>query len=216
MIYWDSRRILWNNAVLVVQEAEMVHSCPVCKVALEDKVYDGVTFSECSQCSGVWILEDDLRNLESENLQDLDHLDLSDVPIQPAGSPTAKLACPECGQEMEQFHFMVDTPILLHRCDSCDGIWIDHGELAQMEAAIGVANRPPTAEEIALANQARKDWEAGKTTVVTADEPAPGAAPRTESEAELQFDQAHAAELVHYQAIGNVWNVLFNRIGHWL
>ena len=189
----------------------MNHSCPVCKTTLTGKVYDGVTFSECPQCAGVWIFEDDLKQLESENVQDLDRMDVANVPVQPVESPSSPLPCPECGVAMEQFHFVIDGPILLHRCSSCEGLWIDDGKLTQMAAAIEAANRPPTPEEIALANQGRTDAIFGippKNAPAPASDATAGTVPRAESAAEVQFDQEHAATMARYNAIASVCRVL--------
>jgi hypothetical protein len=62
---------------------------------------------------------------------------------------------------MEQFHFLIDTPIILHRCDNCEGLWIGSGELTQMSAALVEVDRPATEKEIAMAKgiepQAREE-----------------------------------------------------------
>jgi Zn-finger nucleic acid-binding protein len=129
----------------------MIENCPVCKIPLDPKTYDNAAFQECSQCAGVWILQSALGELEEENVQDLDQIDDSEVPIKQAADPS-EMDCPCCGKDMLKYHFMYDTPIQLYRCDDCNGLWIEHGELKQMAAAIEAAKEPPTAEEIALAS----------------------------------------------------------------
>jgi Zn-finger nucleic acid-binding protein len=190
----------------------MACSCPVCRVDLVGKIYDGVTFTECPQCAGVWFFEDDLKHLESENVQDLGLVDLMDVPIQPAGSPSDALVCPMCGQAMGQFHFMADSPILLHRCASCEGLWIEHGKLTQMAAAIEAAQKPPTSEEIALAGNAALAGSVEQQPIGAASQPADGTAPRTESAVEISFDREHAATMERYHAVTAVCRLLSFRI----
>ena len=182
----------------------MIHSCPNCKVTLASKVYDGVAFTECPQCMGVWIFEDDLRHLESENVHDLEKIDETSAPIHPVSSPSEVLACPDCGMAMQQCHFMIDGPILLHRCSACEGLWVDHGELTQMAQAIEAANRPPTREEIAAANGA----------IASPPPPAKQVPPRTESSTEQLFDQEHAVTMARYQAISSVCKLLSTRVGY--
>lgn len=78
----------------------MAYPCPECGTALAGKIYDGVAFSECPQCAGVWFFEDDLKHLETENVQDLDAVDLLEAPIKPVEAASALLACPMCGGAM--------------------------------------------------------------------------------------------------------------------
>lgn len=155
------RTIRWTRSIAknhdIIREVDMVHSCPICKIALTDKVYDRAAFSECSQCAGIWITQDNLKQLEYENVNDLVQIDLQNVPIKPANLPTNTLTCPKCSDEMEQFHFMVDTPIMLNRCSDCEGLWIDDGELTQMAEAIQAAYQPPTTKELGLAKEVLAD-----------------------------------------------------------
>jgi Zn-finger nucleic acid-binding protein len=184
----------------------MVHPCPECGAELAGRIYDGVAFSECPQCAGVWFFEDDLKHLEKQDVEGLDRIDLLETPVKPAPAPTAALACPMCGGAMAQFHSLAADPVVLHRCAACEGLWMEHGQLTQMAAAVEAANKPPTPEEIALANQALAGPAAG-----SAPQPAPsqpGQAGRVESAAEIAFDQEHAATMAHYQRITSVARAL--------
>jgi len=165
----------------------MDNYCPVCKIPLAGKNYDGVKYLECSQCAGIWIYDDDLKRLESENVQDLNTIDSMNVPMHPVGSPVDLLACPECGNDLVQFHFLMEGPIILHRCDPCKGLWIGDGELVQMAAAIKAANLPPTPAEIHSAANAAT---------------------------EAQFDQEHAATMARCHMISNVCRQLSTRVGY--
>lgn len=180
----------------------MAHSCPECGADLAGKIYDGVTFSECPQCAGVWFFEDDLKHIECEDVQNLDKIDLLEAPIKPVAAPTMTLACPMCGGAMGQYHFMEDNPILLHRCAACEGVWIEHGQLTQMAAAVEAANKPPTAEEMAAANQPLPMQHTGAVPQAMGSQP--GQVPRVESAAEIAFDQEHAATMARYQRITGV------------
>ena len=44
---------------------------------------------------------------------------------------------------MDQFHFMMHGPILLHHCGACEGLWIYHGQLTQIAQAIE-SREPPS------------------------------------------------------------------------
>jgi Zn-finger nucleic acid-binding protein len=174
----------------------MVHSCPTCKVPLKDQAFDGVAFAECPECAGVYIHEEDLRKLETQSVHELDKLDMANVALHPAGSASDVLACPQCDKPMEQFHFLIDGPVLLHRCNACEGLWIEHGKLTQMAAAIEAAHSPATPEErIALNHSAPT-----------------AAAPRAESAAEMQFDREHERTMARYRGITAVCRGLSTRM----
>ncbi len=106
----------------------MTCDCPVCKVALIDKSLHGMGFEECPQCAGVWITEQTLKGLEADDLRDLEAIDAMDVPVKAVDPGSAALGCPACGGAMGQFHFLYDSPIVLHRCDRCEALWIGSGE----------------------------------------------------------------------------------------
>ena len=115
----------------------MIRTCPVCRIGLVDQKFDGVNFAECPQCAGVWILEEELKRLESVGVDELKRLDAMERPMSVPPPPASSVfACPSCGGAMEQFHFLYNTPIMLHRCQPCGGLWIEDGEMAQMATMI--------------------------------------------------------------------------------
>jgi len=115
----------------------MIRTCPVCRIGLVDQKFDGVSFAECPQCAGIWILEEELKRLESVGVDELKRLDGMERPMSvPPPAASSVFACPSCGQAMEQFHFLYNTPIMLHRCQPCGGLWIEDGEMAQMATMI--------------------------------------------------------------------------------
>lgn len=177
----------------------MVHSCPTCRVALRDQIFDGVVFAECPECAAVYIHEADLRQLETQSTHELDKLDIANVALHPAGAASDVLPCPQCDKPMEQFHFLIDGPILLHRCNACEGLWIEHGKLTQMAAAIEAAHSPATPQERNALNHGAA--AVGQTGT-----------PRTESAAELQFDREHERTMARYRGITTVCRGLSQRI----
>jgi Zn-finger nucleic acid-binding protein len=127
------------------------HHCPVCGVALTHRVFHGVSIEECWQCSGVWIAEDTLKSIESRNVHSLQLLDALLEPTGVVMPVTAGSPCPICGRGMEEFRFLLDTHIVLHRCDCCDGLWVAHGQLTQMAVALTEIRRPVTDKEAVIA-----------------------------------------------------------------
>lgn len=183
----------------------MVHPCPECGTALAGGIYDGITFSECPQCAGIWFFTDDLQHLEAQNVHDLNAIDLLQQPVKPVTSPPALLACPMCGGAMQQFNFASGSPVVVHACRACRGLWMEHGQLTQMATALESAVKPPTPGEAELMNE-------GYMGVHQLKGRSPQSDPRIESAAELAFDEQHAATMARYQAVSKVCRVL--SMGH--
>lgn len=59
------------------------------------------------------------------------------IKVERPGSKIHKLVCPKCGGELESYSLL---EILVDRCGSCNGIWLDNGEL---QAALGKVSRAP-------------------------------------------------------------------------
>ena len=43
------------------------------------------------------------------------------------------MKCPKCGQELEPFSPKDAKELIVDRCPSCEGFWLDKGELEQMQ-----------------------------------------------------------------------------------
>tara|TARA_B110000503_G_scaffold63002_1_gene99644 strand:+ start:4162 stop:4500 length:339 start_codon:yes stop_codon:yes gene_type:complete len=97
------------------------------------KTYADQTVDVCEICRGIWcdsgelgavvnalISADKVPAAESssagESRQHEDH----DRQAKP---------CPRCAQLTEPFNFAYDSNIFLNRCNACDGVWLDGGEL---------------------------------------------------------------------------------------
>ncbi len=159
----------------------MNYTCPVCKVPLTNMSYDGVSFAECPQCAGIWLHRDGLKQLKAQNVEHLNQIDVMNVPQKVAVSQPAIMDCPECGYAMERFRYMIDSPVMLDCCNTCDGLWIDDGELTQMVEVL----------EGKLVQSAPNAPNSGMS----------GTAPRVKSEAEIKFELEHVASMSRYKAI---------------
>jgi Zn-finger nucleic acid-binding protein len=88
----------------------------------------------CPQCAGVWFDAGELRQIMQSDPVALIDLEEQNVPIAPMQHPAdAALRCPQCDRVLDRFHYTYSSPIELHRCDGCDGIWVEDGELKKME-----------------------------------------------------------------------------------
>jgi len=107
--------------------------CPICALALAPKTYADQTVDVCEICRGIWC--------DSGELGTLVNALISADKVPTGGSPSAAEArqhedhdrqtkpCPRCAQMTESFNFAYDSNIFLNRCNACNGIWLDGGEL---------------------------------------------------------------------------------------
>ena len=107
--------------------------CPVCKLELTPNTYADQTVDVCDTCRGVWCDNGELGAVVNA---------LISAGKVPGGesSPVAEARqhedhdrqakhCPRCGETTESFNFAYDSNIFLNRCNACNGVWLDGGEL---------------------------------------------------------------------------------------
>jgi Zn-finger nucleic acid-binding protein len=104
--------------------------CPKCR---EDTLADfgmmeGVEIDFCSGCKGIWFDAGELAfYVEVE----------ADVPGMAKALASGKPAgcnCPSCSTELVEAHYVSGEPLLIDICPSCKGVFLDSGELPQVES----------------------------------------------------------------------------------
>ena len=119
--------------------------CPIDRQPLEKSIYEGeVEIDSCSVCNGIWLDKGELESIQQirENNYDLelDERSLMSSHITSAyqlGKKTAdrELTCPSCQNTMIQKEYGYASLIMIDICPNitCQGIWLDHGELQALE-----------------------------------------------------------------------------------
>lgn len=113
-------------------------TCPRCATPLEridlaqrSGEYTDVTIDRCPACGGTWYDRGELdANAESAET-DVEHLPLQHV------EAAAPLTCPRCGSSMSAVTVQRLSDLVLDRCPSCAGFWLDAGELPALQAYVG-------------------------------------------------------------------------------
>jgi len=90
---------------------------------------EGVVVDFCEECFGIWLDKGELGN----------YIELSsDIPeleeMRKKAKPT-DLICPKCKGKLTELPFSSKTKIMVDRCDNCEGIFLDKGELGIAEHA---------------------------------------------------------------------------------
>ena len=107
--------------------------CPDCKSELQPYDCKGIIINECIKCKGKWFDRDELRRAKDRADDDLRWLDFD-----PFGEDAEQLSvasegkvCPKCLKNMLSLKY-VDSKVIIDKCTSCKGIWLDPGEFAKI------------------------------------------------------------------------------------
>lgn len=92
----------------------------------------------CHSCDGVWLQKSELEAIqelpERDYSKDLQGVDVVALAYERARQSTKPVAsCPECEGSMYAEEYAYCSQILVDRCGTCGGIWLDSGELSALE-----------------------------------------------------------------------------------
>lgn len=114
-------------------------NCPSCSSELIAVERHSVEVDWCPECRGLWFDGGELRLLGKTlgvAAQAPDFSDFSDLPA--ASSEEQSRRCPRCRGKMDKVSAGEDqSPTLVDRCPSGDGLWFDKGELGQVLGRMG-------------------------------------------------------------------------------
>ncbi len=116
-----------------------MNPCPRCHVPMTSEEHGDIVMERCERCGGRWMDPEDLKaivdliKLPVEGTPHRVGVDLTDV--------HEDAPCPRCGVPMEPFNYAGDSGIILDRCRTCHGIWLDRGELERVVAVVAAADQ---------------------------------------------------------------------------
>ena len=110
----------------------MALECPRCKVgALEEIELGDVLIDRCDTCAGLWFDHGEVAELvgQDELAQKIE------ASLPPDEDAEHSMICPRCaGVALRRYEEDVDDrALVVWRCVSCAGTWIDRGELRGFE-----------------------------------------------------------------------------------
>jgi len=98
--------------------------CPRCWVETDRTKRRGVIIDVCAKCEGIWLDTNELKKLISAKALEVHLTKYAEK------KATSKLVCPRCGGLMDlEYADKVEVDV----CLSCKGIWLDKGELTDLE-----------------------------------------------------------------------------------
>ncbi len=116
--------------------------CPRCKTTLVGEEYEGVEVERCPRCRGFWIpgyrltqiIEKREKAFSIEEIEAYRQVHESRAGlVHPADS---KIACPQCGEIMQQNRYHYAQEVLIDRCSQGHGVWLDAGEIEHIQMAV--------------------------------------------------------------------------------
>jgi|CXWL01.1.fsa_nt_gi Zn-finger nucleic acid-binding protein len=144
--------------------------CPNCQASLKTITYEGIHIETCAGCGGEWLDAEELGHIARAR----------EIRFSPeewrAVTATAKitgvkikdhdrdLKCPKCGGMTDAVNYGGDSGIIVDRCTSCHGIWLDKAELEGVQLLVegwkdgltgDLAKFAPKLKQVALEVDAR-------------------------------------------------------------
>jgi Zn-finger nucleic acid-binding protein len=81
----------------------------------------------CSDCKGVWFERGELARMVELSR------DVPDIQDALRTARTTDLCCPRCKSGLKEIRYTKLNALLVDYCASCEGLWLDAGELSTVE-----------------------------------------------------------------------------------
>ena len=114
----------------------MEFECPVCQKALQKTTYEGTSTYPCPNGCGAFLGRNNLRIIEESRETSIP---MASVPKSGDERGSVK-ACPKCKGEMAKRNYGELDSTVIDYCASCQGIWLDPGELERIQVFYEAAN----------------------------------------------------------------------------
>ena len=123
----------------------MPNACPNCKTPMVIETAHGVLLNVCPECAGIWLTSDELHALITCEPHDIEVLEGSlQGHIDQKHLGASKHLCP-CDQILlDEYHYLYNSPVLIHACSKCGGLFIHGEDLPLMRQWFEKAHLPPT------------------------------------------------------------------------
>jgi Zn-finger nucleic acid-binding protein len=115
--------------------------CPRCNAQLKEILYEGVSIDTCEKCEGEWLDSGEIIAINKAREKTFSDGEKNKMTgAQKAAKPVtrsqASLQCPHCKVPMTSLNYSYSTGIIVDRCPSCNGLWLDKDELENIQIVI--------------------------------------------------------------------------------
>ena len=129
------------------REAGTVRNCIKCSTVFQRRSFDGVEVDSCPACGGLWLDAGELQALARKPQQAAQSLHHLPSVHKTADGDDASKPCPACGGKLAIASF---EGVSLEHCSSCDGLFVDRGELENAMAIFSTEDAARTIVSIAV------------------------------------------------------------------
>lgn len=116
--------------------------CPRCGNILKEVDHEGVILETCEQCGGEWLDHGEMLHVIHTEEKEFTEEDVSKVKGVNSAVPTElkqpekPLICPRCENPLHALNYNYSTGIIIDKCHSCHGVWLDKEELEHVQIVI--------------------------------------------------------------------------------
>ena len=116
--------------------------CPTCDASLTTIEYEGIHLDACPEGCGEWLDASELRHVVQVREKRFNEEErcavaaAAKITPMPLAEHDRDLTCPKCGAPTTPVNYGGDTGIVIDRCGGCRGIWLDAGELDNIQMVV--------------------------------------------------------------------------------
>jgi len=126
----------------------MARQCPNCSSTMSPETAHGAQIDVCPNCGGIWLDGEELRAILSSDIQTIDAIEASVRPeIGQHHAGRSNLLCPENGIALDEYRYLYNSPIPIHACPVCGGMFIHAEQLPLMQQWFARTQEPPSHDE---------------------------------------------------------------------
>lgn len=110
--------------------------CPKDGTELAPVKLAGVELDKCHHCDGIWLDHGELERIRAARMSEIEE-ELERQYGDPqftAGKTDGYMVCPRCQARLQRIAGVYTKVVQVDRCESCQGIWMDDGEINALGA----------------------------------------------------------------------------------
>lgn len=111
-------------------------ACPRCRAALVSASLDGEAVALCDACDGLLAPRESFARVVRTRRMTFSGIEITPQPIE-ASELSRQVQCPRCARTMETHPYFGSGAVVVDSCAGCGLIWLDAGELTEIESAPG-------------------------------------------------------------------------------
>ncbi|MBL8963955.1 MAG: zf-TFIIB domain-containing protein [Phycisphaeraceae bacterium] len=117
-------------------------NCPCCTHTLRTIEYEGVEIETCDGCGGEFVSGEEIGHIVRVREQRFGPSDRAGVaglgPVFGIADTdaTTRFICPRCAKPMNPINYAGDTGVVVDRCPSCEGLWLENSELEKIQVLL--------------------------------------------------------------------------------